>query len=301
MGLKDLFRSKPLYESADDLVLPDEIPTNIKGKVLRPHKSDKQVYLSIVGEKYRPKVIQALAAVVGDNEFDIYLLAEPNNPHDKKAVAVMAGNYAVGYIPKPENAEWGKLVKKALEDNEVLAGKAKVNASAMQVRGYVLMDPIVEGIDHIEAAQLSPAKVKSTFERIEKASKEDEPETAAGVRSKYKKYAKTVGPLYAHIMWLEENEPDTINPNGQYKRNHSPWEQVSTRCEDLLTNAEEGVFASGPDAQYDYDPVGDMQSIWEAIQELRQSENKSPNSCEQFLEGEQGNCAICGVNEAGHR
>jgi len=28
---------------------------------------------------------------------------------------------------------------------------------------------------------------------------------------------------------------------------------------------------------------------------------KSPNSCEQFLEGEQGNCAICGVNQAGHR
>ena len=27
----------------------------------------------------------------------------------------------------------------------------------------------------------------------------------------------------------------------------------------------------------------------------------SPNSCGQFLEGEQGNCATCGVNQAGHR
>lgn len=82
---------------------------------------------SIVAMEYRKSVDFVAALAVGA---EVVLLREPNNPHDKFAVAVWVGDRHVGYIPKKQNVALANRIDAAGTDtmlNTPLAADAELS------------------------------------------------------------------------------------------------------------------------------------------------------------------------------
>ena len=123
--LKKLFAAKELVVDPADLVLPEVIPTSKQDLSLRKASAGQLVDINIVGESFRLANIEAVAKAAAGKRFEIYLVAELTNQHDKNAIAVYAANLHIGYIGKPANKQWAKWVSEALQRGELLWGTAK--------------------------------------------------------------------------------------------------------------------------------------------------------------------------------
>lgn len=121
MGIiRKLFTQKEVVADPADLLLPNVIPTSILGLSLKKAAGVQNVNISIVGESFRAANVAAVAKAAEGKLFDIYLIAEPTNQHDKNAVAVYAANLHVGYIGKPDSKQWFKWVNEAFQRGELL-------------------------------------------------------------------------------------------------------------------------------------------------------------------------------------
>lgn len=76
-----------------------------------PTPTRREIYFDIVGEAFRQGNVTQVQAHYPDTWFPIYLVLDPDNPHDKNAVAVCVGNAQVGFVDKGDARTWAKLVK----------------------------------------------------------------------------------------------------------------------------------------------------------------------------------------------
>jgi len=154
MGLfKKIFGQKEVVIDPANLTLPDVVPTSQSGLTLKKSAGEVRLEIEIVGESFRPQNVAAIAQAAGGAEFDIYLVAEPQNAHDKHAVAVYAANLHVGYIAKPGNKQWAKWVKEALERGELLWGCARAisreGTGNIGIFGAIMMPKAGKQIDEL--------------------------------------------------------------------------------------------------------------------------------------------------------
>ena len=143
--LKNAVTSKPKAPlvTAEDLVLGKEIATDVPGLTLTLAKGSNKEDLDIVGESFRQDNIRAIQKITQSNFFDIYLIAEPTNPHDKNAVGVWAGGIQVGYIGKSQAKKISKRATAAMENKQIITGMARCVSSTGQiwgVFGYAYLD-----------------------------------------------------------------------------------------------------------------------------------------------------------------
>jgi hypothetical protein len=224
----------------NDLRLPDEISTNKSGLVLRKAPLGKLVEIDIVGESFRAANIAAVANAAQGNEFDIYLVAEPTNPHDKKAVAVYAANVHIGYIAKPGNTQWFKWVNEALERKELLWGPARaISAQGTRntgVFGSIYMPRVGRDIEELIPQKMTDSALRKAIEKVIALSNSCvEPDTIAQLKSLSKKAAGVATPIAAHAKWLELQVDGPLSET---------WSDVKAACDDLLDAFSEAAYAA---------------------------------------------------------
>jgi hypothetical protein len=84
------------------------------------------VDLTIVGESFHQNYIRQVNRRARGGEFEIVLRAEPNNPHDRNAVAVLVDGKPVGHLAKETAAKWQPEILAAEASGFVVAGTAQV-------------------------------------------------------------------------------------------------------------------------------------------------------------------------------
>lgn len=247
MGFLDriLGSSKTTFDP-QDLVLPDQMETDIPGKALKKSSYTQVVEINIVGESFRAKNIAKIAQASNGSEFDIYLLPEPTNQYDKKAVAVYAANLHIGYIAKPENRDWFKWVSEALENDICLWGRAKTfqksGTSNIGVFGYILMPAAAKNSEQILPAKLNLVELKKILEKARKLSNSiEEPETVAKMRSAAKSTAAIAIPVLAHAKAIKTDSDFTSN-------DEPAWDSIISICEDIISTAAESIYCTNPDS-----------------------------------------------------
>jgi hypothetical protein len=246
MGFLDrILGSAKVAFNPEDLVLPDEMDTDIPGKRLKKSSYTQKVEINIVGESFRAKSIATIAQASSGSEFDIYLIPEPTNQYDKKAVAVYAANLHVGYIAKPENKEWFKWVMEALETDICLWGRAKTfqksGTSNVGVFGHIFMPASAKSLEDIPAVKMTPVEFAKTLEKVKKLSNSiEEPESLAKMRSAAKSTSALAVPILAHAKFLLENEELSDIES-------SAWESIFSTCDDIISTAAESRYCTDPD------------------------------------------------------
>lgn len=227
----------------------------------RTSSADGKVTIDIVGESFRQGNIKQVQAHYGDKWFPIYLVHDADNPHDKNAVAVYTGNAQVGFIDKDDARIWVKYVKEAAKARQVIAGEANCKTDAsMQgsywgVFGYVWFGRMIApNFAAADAKRLTPAALAKAMDRLTTLVAEvEEPETAAQARSVGKKAGKAALPLYAHAVWMVENDDPA----------RSQWEEVIDLGDTLFDECDENAFTTGEDI--DGDVIGAMEAFAEAV------------------------------------
>jgi len=228
-----------------DLVLPDVMTTDIPGKTLKKSSYTQEVEINIVGESFKAKNIAQIAKASEGSRFDIYLIPEPSNPYDKKAVAVYAANLHIGYIAKPANREWLKWVMEEIEKDVCLWGRAKTfqktGTSNIGVFGYILMPGATKGTEQIISVKLTAGEFSKAFEKIVKLSNSiEEPESVAKMRSAAKSTSALAVPIYAHALALLADVEISQNKK-------SALETIASTCEDIISIASESKYCTDPD------------------------------------------------------
>lgn len=257
MGIfKKLLGGKSITVDPADLVLPETVATNQPGRVLKKGSGDLRVDIEIVGESFRADNIAAVSAAAQGSRFDIYLVAEPTNQYDKKAVAVYAANLHVGYIAKPVNRQWFTWVSEALDRDEFLWGSATIvnrkGTSNSGVFGYIYMPRATSGIDAIESREIALPTLKKALARAVKLSETaSEPETVTQVKSLSKKAVAVAEPLVAHAKWAIDNAVDTET---------GKWEDILAVCDSIYSDAERVAYIT--DA-YEIDVTGSIEELAE--------------------------------------
>lgn len=84
------------------------------------------VPITIVGESGYQPVIKAIKKQSGGREFVIVLRAEPHNPYDSHAVAVLVDGNVVGYLPRELAKQWQPVLIAAESEGYVVQGQAAV-------------------------------------------------------------------------------------------------------------------------------------------------------------------------------
>jgi hypothetical protein len=84
------------------------------------------VDLTIVGESFHQAYIRQVDRRARGGEFEIVLRAEPNNPYDRNAVAVLVDGKPVGHLAKETAANWQQEILAAEAGGFVVAGRAQV-------------------------------------------------------------------------------------------------------------------------------------------------------------------------------
>ena len=261
MGIfKRLFGAKPIVVDPADLTLPEVIPTDKQGIVLKKAPGDQRVDIDIVGESFRPQNVAAVAAAAQGKRFDIYLLAEPNNPHDKQAVAVVSANVILGYIAKPANKQWFARVGEAFMQGQLLWGTATIasrpGTTNMGVFGYIYMPRVGKQMEEIIAQQLTDTALAKAIEKmVTLANASIEPDTVGQVRSLAKKASAAAAPLAAHAKWVEEQD----EANEQ-------WLEVLSLCDSIFEDATHAAYIT--DAM-EINIVGPIEALAEALAALR--------------------------------
>lgn len=265
MGLlKNMFGGKKVEVDPADLVLPSLIPTKQPGLSLRKAEGTASVTIDIVGESFRAANVAAVATAAQGRSFEIYLVAEPNNQHDKNAVAVYAANVHIGYISKPSNKQWSKWVADAFQREELLWGSAKAvtntDTSSIGVFGHIMMPMPDSGAKSIEPKKITnSALIKAMEKVITLAASADEPETVAQLRSIAKKSVSASSVVFAHAKWIVESgeSPD-----------HDDWDEVLVYCEDLFSASSESVYATDAD---DIDILGSLTELADKLETMKPS------------------------------
>lgn len=264
MGIfKRLIGAKPIVVDPADLTLPEVIPTDKQGIVLRKAPGEHRVDIDIVGESFRPQNVAAVAAAAQGKRFDIYLLAEPNNPHDKRAVAVVSANVILGYIAKPANKQWFARVGEAFLQGQLLWGTASIAArpgtNNMGVFGYIYMPRVGKQMDEIITQQLSDTALTKAIEKmISLANTSVEPDTVAQVRSLAKKASAAAAPLAAHAKWVEEQD-----------ESNEQWAEVMSLCDSIFEDALHAAYITD---EMEIDVVGPIEQLAEVLVALRTEE-----------------------------
>lgn len=262
MGIiKKLFGSKEIVVDPADLFLPEVIATKKQGLALKKAEGTQQVRIDIVGESFRAKSVAAVALAAAGKSFNIYLVAEPNNPHDKKAVAVYAANLHIGYISKPDNRQWFKWVNEATERGELLWGDARAikrdGASNTGIFGHIYMPKVGQDSETIRPLRLTDSALKKAVEKtISVSNAVQYPDTVSQMKSSIKKAVAVATPLAAHAKWVEEN------PEGQ---DVDVWESVRDACEEIFSGSLIAPYSSDPD---DVDVVSLLDDLVESLNRL---------------------------------
>lgn len=84
------------------------------------------VDIEIVGESHCAEHVQAIQGLYGEREFEIVLRADPHNPYDANAVAVLVHDERVGYLPRGMAVDWQPMILAAEAKGIVIRGKAVV-------------------------------------------------------------------------------------------------------------------------------------------------------------------------------
>jgi len=259
--LKKVFGAKEVVVDPADLTIPDVIATNKPGVQFRKAAGTQQVKIEIVGESFRVKNVAAVALAAAGKSFDIYLIAEPENPHDKKAVAVYAANLHIGYIAKPDNKQWFKWVAEARERSEILWGNARAvsrtGTSNTGIFGHIYMPKVGQDSETIRPLKMTDAALKKAVEKAVALSNSTQyPDTVAQLKSSIKKAAAVATSLAAHAKWVEEN---------QESQNTEAWESISDACEEIFSASLSVPYASDPD---EFDVVSLLDDLVEALESL---------------------------------
>jgi len=265
---KKLFGGSEIVVDPVDLTLPDTVKTDKPGVSLKKAPGDQRVDIDIVGESFRPKNIAAIAAAAQGKRFDIYLLADPHNQHDKQAVAVVSANVVLGYIARPSNKQWFKRVNEAFERGELLWGSATIASKAgtanSGVFGYINMPKVGKELDEIIPQQLSdPALAKAVEKVIELANASTEPDTVAQVRSLSKKIVAVASPLAAHAQWMLQQGDQA--PTTDAAPVADIWEDVISLCDDVFSHALSATYITDP---MEIDVVGGLEALAELVAKL---------------------------------
>ncbi|WP_317851036.1 DNA translocase FtsK [Pseudomonas sp. A-RE-19] len=72
-------------------------------------KGTKNIGFNIVGESYCQPALRRIrnsTNMAEDNEFDAFIVTEPDNPHDANACAVYIDGFKVGYLPRDDAASY---------------------------------------------------------------------------------------------------------------------------------------------------------------------------------------------------
>jgi hypothetical protein len=201
--------------------------------------------LSIVGESYYQPQVMALAKTVGREPFPIFLVPEPSNPYDKKAVAVYAGGAKVGSLPREDAAAIAKmLLTEILQKGRAFHGEGRAtNVGAIfGISGYALLpDLLGVPLDNIEPKQMTHAQILKATETIT-ALADEYPETIAQVRSVGKKAAKIGAALAAHAAWVEELPPDE-----KVHADSDVWLDIATAVENQHEFALDAYYTTDAD------------------------------------------------------
>lgn len=264
MGFLDKFLGTTSAKfDPQDLLLPEEIQTNVPGKTLIKSSYTQPVEIEIVGESFRAKNINMVSLAAQGAEFDIYLLPEPTNPHDKRAVAVYVGNLHVGYIAKPGNAQWFKWATESLEENICLWGRAKAisksGTSNTGIFGFINMPEVGKDVSDVLPVKLNEKDLKKLHEKIKKlANSIEEPETIAQLKSSAKKAASEAKEVAAHALAIMPEIPET---DAMYKS----WESILDVCGEILETAKESFYATNVE---DFDITTAVYDLAELLNEV---------------------------------
>lgn len=193
------------------------------------------VHIKIVGEKSYQKHINQIVEVVGKNDFPIYLKPEPDNSHDKNAVAVMSNIDCIGYIPSEEAKAWQKRSIAALKEKKIFIGTARAvsrDGSVYGIYGSIIRpNEIAIDTETIKPKQMTEEQIAKALIALQTLASEY-PETAAQVKAQAKKAVKQVSILLGHVVQLDANMVTYS-------------EQLRSTCEEFILQSES--FADSED------------------------------------------------------
>ena len=81
----------------------------------------------VVGTKSYQSAIAALPQQRG--KFLVTLICQPDNPHDKNAVAIMHGGEVLGFLPRDDAADWREFLDEEGEDTAPVEAYARIARS----------------------------------------------------------------------------------------------------------------------------------------------------------------------------
>ncbi len=253
-------RSKQPKIDPEDLRLPEQLKTDVPGVVLTKGPTGQRVEIDIVGESFRQDSVRAVAKVADGAPFDLYLVPDPNNPHDRNAIRVMVGNLHVGFLPRDAAKVWKKRCEAAMERRELIWGEGRAVSRTGQmwgIFGFVWMPSVVNPSADVAAKELNSAGIKKAQVALQALMDGGDPETLAQLKSFVKKASKAVTPLYTHTLWLADH--DSLSQE---------WEDIQGLTEDVFGLVSEAEYADSPDAI-------DVTSVLEDILELLKTEHAS--------------------------
>jgi hypothetical protein len=253
-------RSKSPQIAPEDLRLPQQLETDVPGLVLTKGPTGQRVDIEVVGESFRQDSVRAVAQVADGSQFDLYLLPDPNNPHDRNAVRVMVGNLHVGFLRRDAAKVWKKRCQEAMGRGELIWGEGRAASRTGEmwgIFGFVWMPAVSSPSADVTAKELNPAGMGKALTALEKLIDGGEPETLSQLKSLVKKATKAVMPLYSHTLWLTDT--GALAPQ---------WEDIKGLTEDVFALVSEAEYADDPNAI-------DVTSVLEDILELLKTEHAS--------------------------
>ncbi|MEI8083921.1 MAG: hypothetical protein WCI74_18950, partial [Actinomycetes bacterium] len=186
--------------TAHDLVLEKEIPTDVPGLTLTLAGGENKIDVPIVGESFRQDVIKAINTLTAGKYFQIYLICEEGNPHDKNAVGVWAGGQQVGYIAKDQAKKWNKRAADATANKQLLNGWGKCasqDGKTFGIFGYIWMpNQIAPNPNEVPISQLTDKALVAAITKAEALDDANSPETVTQLKSLAKKGVKAFLPIY---------------------------------------------------------------------------------------------------------
>lgn len=240
----------------EHLRLPESLETAVGGLVLAKGPGGQRVDIEIVGEAFRQDAVGAVAHVADGSDFDLYLLPDPNNPHDRNAVRVMVGNLHVGFLPRDVAKVWKKRCQEAMNRGELIWGEGRAASRTGEmwgIFGFVWMPSVANPSAEAKPRELDSAGLQRAQDALQPLIGGGDPETLSQLKALVKKASKAALPLHSHTLWLEEQ--DSLSQE---------WEEVQGLCEDIFSLVAEAEYADDPDTI-------DVTSILEDVVELLKS------------------------------
>ena len=256
VGLFSRRNRAPLI-SVDELRLPEQLSTDVPGLVLTKMPAGQRVDIEVVGESFRQDAVRAVAEVADGADFDIYLLPDPNNSHDRNAVRVMVGNLHVGFLPRNAARVWRKRCQEAMDRGQLIWGEGRAASRSGElwgIFGFVWMPPVANPSADVKPRELDSAGIEKARDVLQPIINGGDPETLSQLKSLVKKASKAVMPLYAHTLWLADED-----------RFSDEWEEVQGLVEDVFELVAEAEYADDPD---DFDVASLLEDILVLLEDV---------------------------------